>query len=459
MIIKKQVFIGLLFCIVTTFSQNKNILFGFDEVPQSLLVNPGLDVNYNAHFGIPLLSGVYVHAGISGFNISDLFEDDGIDINSKLRDLLSQTSSNDFYTVNQQLEIFNAGYRLNNKRDYFSFGFYEELDVIAYHPKDYIAVVLDGNKDIDRLFDASDLSFKAELLGVFHAGISRKINNKLTVGLRAKLYSSVFNATSRVNTGLFVTREGQNNIYSHQFIDVNMEVKTSGITDENNEVVAQDGVIGKFLVSGNMGLGLDFGLTYKPKENIEITASMQDLGFIHHRKNVTNYKIEGNFDFEGLEFQFPSTLDGIDYWQNFEDDVTENIGLDTLNVKYTTLRSLKFNGSVAYKFGKKNRNNCLRSESKNKLANEVGVQLYSIFRPKQPQVAATLYYYRRLSKQLRFKTTYTANSYSFANIGIGLTTHFNKFNFYATADNLLGYADLSKSQNQSIQFGMNMIFD
>ena len=440
-------------------AQNKKILFGFDEIPQSLMVNPGAEVNYKFHSGIPLLSGVYINAGLTGFNIADLFANDGIDVNSKLRNLLQQTSRKDYYTINQQLELFNIGFRLNNNhRDYISFGFYQELDAILYHPKDIVTLAFEGNEHIGQVFNLSDLSFKAELIGVYHLGINRKINNKLTIGLRGKIYSSVININSKINSGTFTTTIGENNFYNHNLSNVNLSLKTSGILDENGNTVADKGVFGKFLLSGNMGLGIDFGLTYKPKENLEINASMIDLGFIKHSKNVTNYEIKGTQNFEGLNLIFPTT-NGIEYWQNLEDEFEQNIPLDTLNTKYTTVRSLKLNGSLAYKFGRTRENNCLRTASGNPSPNEVGIQLFSIFRPKQPQLAATLFYYRRISKFLRTKFTYTVDDFSYTNVGFGFSTHIGKFNLYATADNLIGYTNLSKSNSQSVQFGMNIIFE
>lgn len=455
----KYLFIILLFVFKCSFGQNKQVLFGFDEIPQNLMVNPSATINHKFHFNVPLLSGIYVKAGLTGFKIADLFEDDGLNINTKLNRLLKKTSRNDYYTINQQLELFNIGFRLNNhKKDYINFGFYQEFDAILYHPKDLITLAYEGNQDLTKTFNLNDISFKAEMLGVFHIGINRKIDKKLTIGLRAKLYSSVFNTTSRVNTGILSTALGENNIYLHRLSNVDLEVRTSGITNANGDVIVDKNPIGKFLLSGNMGLGIDFGINYKLKNNLEIKASVSDLGFIRHVKNTTTYQTNGSYTFEGLDLLFP-TGDIVEYWQNLEDDVEEEFPLDTLNINYTTIRSLKLNSSISYKFGRTKENDCLRTEANNPKANEIGMQLFSIFRPKRPQFAATLFYYRRFSKYFKTKITYTVDDFSYTNIGSGFSTQIGKFNLYATADNLLGLTDLAKSNSQSFQFGMNLIFD
>jgi hypothetical protein len=57
--------------------QNKQILYNFTSVPQSLMINPGADVSYKFYFGVPLLSGISVSAGSSSFSAYDLFANNG----------------------------------------------------------------------------------------------------------------------------------------------------------------------------------------------------------------------------------------------------------------------------------------------------------------------------------------------------------------------------------------------
>lgn len=73
-------------------------------------------------------------------------------------------------------------------------------------------------------------------------------------------------------------------------------------------------------------------------------------------------------------------------------------------------------------------------------------------------MAATLFYYRRFSNYLSVKATYTADSFSFTNIGLGLVANFGKVNFYIIADNLLWYENIAKAKSVSLQLGFNLIF-
>jgi hypothetical protein len=78
--------------------------------------------------------------------------------------------------------------------------------------------------------------------------------------------------------------------------------------------------------------------------------------------------------------------------------------------------------------------------------------------PRTPITALTGYYKRNILKKLQVKATYTLDSYSYSNIGLGLSATIGKFNMYFMADNLLEYRDVSKAKSLSFQFGFNFIF-
>jgi hypothetical protein len=88
-------------------SQNKQILYNFTAVPQSLMTNPGADVSYKFYFGVPLLSGISVNAGSTSFSAYDLFADNG-EFNTKLRDVVHRSSRNDKLAFNEQIELFSG---------------------------------------------------------------------------------------------------------------------------------------------------------------------------------------------------------------------------------------------------------------------------------------------------------------------------------------------------------------
>ena len=453
-----------------SFSQNKQVLYGFSEIPQALLLNPGGEIKNDWYFGIPLLSHIHVKAGSSGVSVYDLFANDGIDFNGKLRNAVNKMKPTDFFTINQQLEMFSGGYAFGpsyEKNQYLSFGLYQETDLIAYFPKSIAVLALDGNaNNINRPFQLNQINLSGEVLSVFHVGYNKKVDKDFTFGVRGKIYSSIANFNSTKNKGVFVTRTGENNFYN-QIFNLDLEARTSGISslidDENSNFSNDIAALRKRILFGpNLGLGFDIGFTYNLTKQWKVDASLLDIGFISHRKDVKNYKIEGEYSFEGINPLFPETDTGQtseDYWNDvgeaFEDlfEVKENAN------KYTTWRPVKFNASLNYAFGKKQSKDCNCLKEDLSYLNAVGMQFYAINRPKQPQLALTAYYYRQLFKSLRAKVTYTVDSYSFNNIGLGISAHLGGFNFYVLADNFLQYKNIYNAQSVSLQLGFNYIFN
>lgn len=460
------------FCKIVT-SQNKQILVGFDEIPQSLMINPGNDVSFQKHIGFPFLSGISMNAVSSNLTLHDLFADDGVDINDKIRNLLFSLSPKNHVAVNIQLELINIGFRLKNDKDYVSFGLYQELDFINYYPKDAAILFYQGNTDrsgnleLNRPYELSDINFKGDLISVLHAGISRKVNKKLTAGLRIKLYAGAFNFQSVHNKGTFTTVVGENNIVQHQFNNIDFALRSSGVIGNNSNDGIVKTTLKNMILNSNFGLGFDVGFTYNLKNDIALSGSILDIGFINYNNNVKTYSLQGDYNLDGLDLLTPIDIENPDLgpWEQLTDEFDDELNSEETSRTYFTYRPIKLNAGIEYKFGKKLANlkkgnslNCAAFEGRKlERQNRAGLQLYSIFRAKQPQVALTGFYYRKVFRSLAAKVTYTADSYSIKNIGVGISTNLGNVHFYSGVDNILGYTDLSKSNSLSVQFGFNWI--
>ena len=460
--------IFLLISLVLT-SQNKQGLYGFSELPQSLLLNPGEKVEYEWHLGVPFASHIQTSYGASGVTLRDIFEDNQVSFNDKIQRAVSNLSDTDFFTLNQQLEIFSAGFKTGpsyDKDTYLSFGLYQETDAIVYFPKDYAELLLEGNlNNINRVFDLSDLNLRGELISVLHFGYNKRVSKKLTYGFRGKIYSSLATISSINNGGTFVTRPGGNNFFQHQF-NLDIEIQTSGLkslingsnSDPNDNIkeFRRNLFFGK-----NLGLGFDVGFTYQFSNQWSMSASLQDVGFIRHSKDIENYELKGNIIFEGINPLFSDQTENPSA-EGFVDAIAEDFNnlfdLEARESKFTTLRPIKFNSSLTYDFGKENEKDCNCHNTYKPYLNSVGLQLYGIKRPLQPQVALTAFYYRRLFNILRAKITYTVDTFSSKNIGFGISGHIGNYNLYAFADNLLEYQNLANANSISLQLGLNLIF-
>jgi len=460
-----------MFWIVSLLSQNKEVLYGLEETPQAMLLNPGSRISYEYHFGVPLLSHIHVNGGSSGVSVYDIFQESSVDINTRISNKIFELENTDFFTATQQLELLNIGWK-NKKGYYFSGGIYQEFDFVLYFPKDLAILAWEGNANyIGKEFDLGEINTSGDLLTVYHFGANKKINKKITVGARAKLYSSMLSFSSTSNSGTFVTipSESGDNIYEHIVRNATINVNTSGITslsdlDTRTQVINK--LLGRAFFGGNLGIGVDLGTTYEINEKWTASASILDLGAIFHKKNVESYQVSGEYNLDGIELLFPPLGNGdssLPYYEDLIDDIGAAFTVDTIYNSYIQMRPVKMYASVKYNFGQAiggdKTCNCLKMGENQKYNQSIGFQYFSIIRPKGPQIAATLFYYHRLSDYFSVKATYSADSYSYSNVGLGLITNIKMVNFYIVADNLQWYSNLAKAKSVSLQFGFNIIID
>ncbi|PCH78055.1 MAG: hypothetical protein COB98_01465 [Flavobacteriaceae bacterium] len=437
-------------------AQNKQVLYDFAQLPQTLLLNPAVDFQGKFHIGVPGLSQLSFHAGFTGFSAYDLLADNKVSINDKIKDIYNSFGKSEFLSFNQQMELLNIGIRLRDN-SYVSVGYYQELDVLFKFPKDLVDLFYDGNTVLNRRYSIAKLAGQAELLGVFHVGISRKVNEFTRFGMRAKIYSSVASVSTKRNTGEFYTVKGTDNIYKQHLSNIDVLLETAGIQLPDDVEADQSYLKSQFLFGGNLGIGLDLGFTYQPKEQWELTGSLQDLGFIYYTKNVESHRLRGTYALEGFQLDFdPNTPDT--YWNDLKDNFEKRVKKDSIMSNFMNFRPLKLNGSITYSFGRKRHDDCTFINRIIPYSNKIGAHLFSRLNVVHSYIAATLFYERRFGNSLSTKITYTADPFSYANVGLGISARAGAFNIYAIADNLLGLRNVYNMQSANVQLGMNFIF-
>lgn len=451
-------------------AQNKEILYDFNEIPQGLMLNPGMETDFQWYAGIPLLSGISGYGGSSGITVHDIFADDGVDINDKIRQkALYGMSIRDEFSASYQVELLHIGFRSKNKpQTFYSFGIYHEGDAIVYWPKDLAILGYEGNSgNIGRRFQLSHLSTRGEVLNVFHFGINKQLSKSLVIGGRAKLYSGIFDFNSTSNSGYFVTTPGQNNFLANTLV-ADLQYRSSGLKELiDDEADLAGKLTSRSLFGGSIGAGLDLGLTYYLNEQTVLTASILDLGFLYHNKDIQNFELQGNATVEGVEVILPDALadPNADFWEDLVEEVEGLIPFAETTDPYINFRPTKLYASLRHNWGERipPRGPCdcdYRTTSKPrklKYPNSIGGQLFMINRPRGPQAALTAFYQRRLGNALALKATYTVDKFTATNIGLGMNVQAGPLNFYVLADNLLGYQNLANSHYASFQLGLNII--
>ena len=458
---------------ISSYAQNKAVLYDFQEIPQALMVNPGMNTFYNWYAGVPFISGIYAAGATSGLTVNDIFAADGLDINQKVRDrAVNALSKRDEVNGIFQVDILNGGFRgQKDPANFYSFGMYVEGYALNYWPKDLAILAYEGNADrLGQRFDLNDLNASGQFINVFHFGINRQIKNNLTLGARIKLYSGILDFNSTNNSGYFETIVGENNLLRNTLVS-DMRLRSSGL-DALLDASDNGGGIGRLLTKrgffgGDPGLGFDLGVTYNLNKQTVITGSILDIGLLYHTSDVTNYTLEGAASVEGVEIILPEALSdpNADFWEDLVNEIEELIPFEENSKNYVTLRPIKFYSSIRYNFGKQGQptaacdcdNQPDSGDRSLYYLNSLGGQLYVINRPRGPQFAVTAFYQRRFAKVLALKATYTVDKFTASNIGLGMSLQAGPLNLYIMGDNLLSYGNIADSNYASLQLGLNII--
>ena len=445
--------------ITSSINAQQQLSFSFGETPQNLMLNPGAETNFKSHYGIPVFSNLSFRAGFTGFTLADLFLNDSRDFNLKFEEVLNKIDSDDYININTVVEVLSAGLRIDDKT-YVSFGFYEELDLITYLPKDITELVYYGNEPfLNRPFSISELVMKVDMLGVLHAGMSRKVDEKLTIGGRLKIYSSSLNIETNNNSGTITATTNNTNIIRQTLDNLDAEIRTSGITDSNGDANESfNDVFSNTLLGGNLGLGFDVGLTYHFSPQLEFTGSIIDVGFIKYSKNTRNFTAKGNYILDGINFEYNSD-DPSDYWEQLEEDFNANVPTEETENTYISWRPMKINAALKYSFGEKRSKFCYTKTHKQYYYNSIGFQIHTIMRPLKPQFSFTSFYEKSFSKNTHTKFTHTINDYSAAIFGVATSLRVGKLNIFGVLDNILAVRDIASANNISLNFGFNIVIN
>lgn len=453
-------------------AQNSQVLY-FMNLPQNHLLNPALRPSNSIYIGLPVLSGFNINVNNNFVNYSDVFlkgqpSDSIISVlNPKynIDDFLAKIKNKNSLEPEVTVQLFGLGFSVG-KTGYVFFDVNERIDGNIVIPKDLFKLAFKGNEGfVGSKIDLSSLRGDLKYYREFGLGYSKDFTNKLRLGVKGKLLFGVA-AASIDNKALGIT---VNNDYSHTFnadITANFSVplKVTKNADKSVESIVFDdsrldngsGIANFISGKKNIGLGLDLGATYDFSEKLIVSASITDLGFIKWKKDVTNLKSKGKFDFSGLNIvdvvNGTKTIDEVA--QDMIDSLKNSFKVTDSNTAFTTF--LPFGLSLAGSY------NLTKSFS-------VGVLSYSRFIGKQIRESLTLSANVNLGNAFSASISYTAENHRYDNLGAGLAFRPGIFQFYIVSDRLPVTWNKIKSDNSTVlipanwntfnlRLGMNLAF-
>jgi outer membrane biosynthesis protein TonB len=410
-------------------AQRNLALYNLQGVPQSYQLNPGRMPWSNGFLAMPAVGNINLNYSNNGFDYSSLKplieaeEENGIDF----EDFLSALSTDNRMVVDVQANWFDFGIRV--KQNFFGLSVSEQAFAQVDFPKTLFELFndIDLGSPVSQIYDLSGLHMNASHYRAYAFSFTRQINPRLSAGARVKLLTGFLNAATE-NTGLAFINNTQN---AYLGIRNSFSFLSSGYSTLENS--SSDYLKGR----GNSGFAFDAGAQFQLLDNLEVFASIVNVGSINWKNDLTVESIMGT------DYMFPT--DDFDAFQAEVEDLldslttTEMIGLPAYRTKLPTNGYLGAN----YYFAPQT---------------SVGV----LFNPRiyngAMDLAFSLGVQTRVKRLLQLGVNYSIYNRNAFNLGAGMGLNLGPLQIFLASDNILSAVSFQNAQNAHANLGLSLAF-
>ena len=318
------VFFIMLVCTLSANAQFLRTSYFMEGTHYRQQLNPALTPT-KGYFNLPVIGAVNATVGSTSLGYQDIIDiiDDGDDFYTK-PDFMNRLKDNNKLNVNLSTEILSAGWYKG--KNFWSFNIGLRTDIGANLTKNMFTF-LNEMETVEENWRNSNYDISGQQLNInayteIGLGLSRQINSRLTVGARVKALLGIGNMElklNRVAMSANLPSDQQINQWSsesywnsmtpsqaaqaaqelkdkfnnyHANLTVGAELKSSFKGLELQEEEGKDYVTDFDFDSGKLGIagygfGIDLGASYKILDNLTVSASVLDLGFISWSKSST----------------------------------------------------------------------------------------------------------------------------------------------------------------------------
>ncbi|MCB0483305.1 MAG: hypothetical protein KDC37_01950, partial [Flavobacteriales bacterium] len=279
---RNLVLLALLFSPLLQLTAQQDLtLYDLRSVPQSNQLNVSRTPFNSGYLALPAVSALYFSFNSSGFAVNDIFkkrEDDSLSLD--LSGLLAKLKDINSFNLDMRVPVLGFGFR--SGANYFTVNIESRTSFRMDYPKSLIQFFVDGNAkeaNLDKRISLDGLGIDVLSYNEFSFGMARDFNEKLTIGVRAKLLQGVA-VFKTVNSQLGFTTGSDNYALT---VDGSYAYQAAGLAGMANDSTAE---IGDALT--NMGFGADLAATYRFSEKLSVSMAINDLGLILWSGAVNN---------------------------------------------------------------------------------------------------------------------------------------------------------------------------
>jgi outer membrane protein OmpA-like peptidoglycan-associated protein len=336
-------------------AQQVNTLYFMENVPIRNNFNPAFQPTSNFYFGLPALGYNQFGLGNNSLTIKDLiYGKNGQTIyflnqngdKNKVYNVLRPTTS---FQANLQLSLLDFGFRTGES--YWTFGLSEKVDGQVGIPRDLMKLLLYGTPQLENnVYNFQNLGADVTAYTEAALGYSRKLNDKLTVGAKLKFLYGNFNASvSNKNLDLTASTD-QWTLKGENVMNYSAPAELTGNSFQTLNMNMPNAITDWIKPSG-LGAGIDLGVTFKPIQDLTLSAALLDLGMISWTRNVRNLTTKIDYTFDGLgSFNLDSKANSQTLADSVLTALTNSPSITQTTKNYTTYTSPKLNIGAEYAF-------------------------------------------------------------------------------------------------------------
>lgn len=291
-------------------AQHPSTLYFLENSPMRHYLNPALQPISKVYVSFPAIGYISAYGGNSSLMMSDIvFKQDGktmwfLNPEADQTSIMNRLSNGLGVRAEAQINLLSFGFRVKDA-GYFHFTLNERIDGNTTLPRGLFDFALGGGmKDLNggmNTFDMTKLGIDLSVYTELGMGYSHQLNEKWSIGGKLKfLYGTAHVGMKNESLALNASSEswnvsGKGAILVAAPLDLpsSIDADTLGNYSPNINLLS-------FLKPQGLGGALDFGITYRPHEMVQITASVTDLGVIRWQKGKKyNYAVNGTYDGAG----------------------------------------------------------------------------------------------------------------------------------------------------------------
>lgn len=440
---KRQCIIMVFLCSIPMiiFSQELT-LFSMQNMPHTQFVNPATQPHYDCIIGMPLLSTVSVVYNNDMFSINEILTADESGTGSSVDGDKLVNNFSDFGYAQASVIYTPLFFGLRRNKNYFTFSINELVNTYNIVPQSALELLWNGNGGLEEVVPIDGTRANMYHIREFAFGLSTKVTDRITIGAHFKYLSGKGNVYTTNTTGYVSTNPSNYDLLVDAHTTVETALPIRVIYDENGifesvELQNDEGwITDYFFQLGNRGLGFDFGVNYEVTDNITISASLLNMGFVSWRNNTNTFTVDDVVTFDGFQ-----SLELSDETLEL-DSIVDQLLPDVTIEDYTSYLDPQAYFGLSYVFAPH-----LQAS---------GAAYFRLIKDQmQPAYSLSVQTvnYNRYSAAL----SYNVLNGDYFSVGAGVGVQLGYVHLHMMTDNLLGYFNLANQRSMSFRFGLSFI--